>query len=171
MRVCIGIFLTPPSPPRNPSQAAFSLVEVVIAIGIIAFAVLGIMGLMPLALKYGQESMRETDATLIAQRIFSELKTGTGANRTLTLSSNGTTTLQLTSNNSNQFIAFKDDSLPQAFSTTDPANDSYDFYARLIISTNTGISNLSQVTVDVTAPAAATNTARTTNSFTTLIGF
>jgi len=157
---------------RTDAACAFSLVEVVIALGIVSFAVLAIVGMMPVALKSAQESMRETDATLIAQRVFSELKTGSGANRTVTTTpTNGTNRLSLSANSSNNFIAFVEKGIPQGFSTSNSPNANYDFYARVTISTNTGVSNLSQVTLDITAPAAAPAAARTTNSFTTLIGF
>lgn len=158
---------------RTDAPPAFSLVEVVIALGIVSFAVLAIVGMMPMALKSAQESMRETDATLIAQRIFAELKTGGGVNRTITVAPDGTTrTLSLALNNTNN-LAFTQDGQPQAFftSTNSPANDSYDFYAQISISTNTSITSLSRVQIDIAAPAAAPPTARTTNSFTTLIGF
>ena len=81
---------------RRPDPG-FSLVEVVIALGIVSFAVLAIVGMMPVALKSAQDSMRETDATLIAQRIFSELKTGSGGNRSITTDTNtGTQVINLT---------------------------------------------------------------------------
>ena len=156
---------------RRRPHIGFSLVEVVIALGIVSFAVLAIVGMMPVALKSAQEIMRETDATLIAQRIFAELKTGSGANRTITTSSHGTTNFQLTATSSNNFIAFKSDGLPQAFSSTNTANAAYDFFAQISIFTNTGIANLSRVQIDIAAPAAAAPAARTTNSFTTLLGF
>ena len=152
---------------------AFSLVEVVIALGIVSFAVLAIVGMMPMALKSAQESMRETDATLIAQRIFAELKTGSGGNRTLAISSNGTTRSLALSANSTNNLAFTQDGIPQAFflSTNSPQDASYDFYAQISVLTNTGVANLSRVQIDIAAPAAAPAAARTTNSFTTLIGF
>jgi len=155
------------------SDPGFSLVEVVIALGIVSFAVLAIVGMMPMALKSAQESMRETDATLIAQRIFSELKTGSGGNRSITTDTNtGTQAINLTANNStNNFLAFKGNGTVQTNATTAPANADYDFFAQISVFTNTGVANLSRVQIDITAPAAAPPTARTTNSFTTLIGF
>ena len=155
----------------------FSLVEVVIALGIVSFAVLAIVGMMPMALKSAQESMRETDATLIAQRIFAELKTGRGANRTVTKDTNNSpnsfTNISLTAHNSTNNLAFTQDGMPQAFlsSTNSPQDAFYDFYAQISVLTNTGIANLSRVQIDIAAPAAAPAAARTTNSFTTLIGF
>lgn len=59
---------------------AFSLVEIVLALGIISFAIVGIMGLFPAAMKSAQESQRETRAALIARQIFSDLKTHRGTN-------------------------------------------------------------------------------------------
>ena len=168
-----------PLSPRSPSRPCiserpgFSLIEVVIALGIISFAVVGIVGMMPVALKSAQESMRETDATLIAQRIFSELKTGNGANRTVTKDTiNSIQTINLSSDSTNN-LAFTQDGAPQAFFTftNSPANAAYDFYAQISVFTNTGITNLSRVQIDVTAPAAASPSGRTTNSFVTLLGF
>lgn len=152
------------------SQRGFSLIEVVIALGIVSFAVVGIVGMMPIALKSGQESMRETDATLIAQRLFSELKTGSGGNRTISTSSNGTSLFQVSANSTNTFISYSADGLPQALSSTNPIYSGYDFVAQ-IICTNAGIANLSTVQIDITHPASAPPTARTTNSFVTLLGF
>jgi len=152
---------------------AFSLVEVVIALGIVSFAVLAIVGMLPMALKSAQESMRETDATLIAQRIFAELKTGSGANRTVIKDTNtNSQTISLSANSTNN-LAFTQDGIPQAFflSTNSPQDALYDFYAQISVLTNTGVANLSRVQIDIAAPAAAPAANRTTNSFTTLIGF
>ena len=156
---------------RRPALG-FSLVEVVIALGIVSFAVLAIVGMMPVAMKSAQDSMRQTDATLIAQRIFSELKTGSGALRTITLSPNGTPRiLDLSANSTNNFLAFKENGTAHDYVNSAPATDAYDFYAQISVTTNIGASNLSSVQIDIGAPAAAPPAARTTNSFTTLIGF
>lgn len=161
------------SPISRRLGTAFSLVEVVIALGIVSFAVLAIVGMLPMALKSAQESMRETDATLIAQRIFAELKTGSGANRTVIKDTNtNSQTISLSANSTNN-LAFTQDGMPQAFflSTNSPQDALYDFYAQISVLTNTGVANLSRVQVDIAAPAAAPAANRTTNSFTTLIGF
>ena len=54
-------------------QYGFSLVEVVLALGVIAFAIVGIIGLLPVAMQAALEAQRETRATFIAQKIFSDL--------------------------------------------------------------------------------------------------
>jgi len=58
----------------------FSLIEIVLALGIISFALVGIMGLFPVAMKSAQESQRETRATMLARQIFSDLASMTSTN-------------------------------------------------------------------------------------------
>jgi type II secretory pathway pseudopilin PulG len=55
--------------------AGFSLVEVTVAIGIFAFVVVGILGLLPAGMKLRAESAQETRAVLIAQELFSAVRT------------------------------------------------------------------------------------------------
>lgn len=59
--------------PRQHRSSAFSLVEVTVAIGIFAFVVVGILGLLPTALKLRAESAQETLAVLIAQEMLSSV--------------------------------------------------------------------------------------------------
>jgi type II secretory pathway pseudopilin PulG len=54
--------------------AAFSLVEVVIAIGIFSFVIVGIFGLLPAALKLREDSSQDTHAVLVAEEIFSSVR-------------------------------------------------------------------------------------------------
>ena len=162
-----------PAPPQiQKDSPAFSLVEVVIALGIISFAVIAIVGMLPVALKSSQDSMRETDATLIAQRIFSELKTGSSGNRSVTTAPDGISThnINLAANSTN-YLAFTQDGTVQAHTNSANPPPSYDFYAQISISTNTGLTNLSRVQIDITSPPSAPPSARTTNSFVTLLGF
>jgi len=162
-----------PAPPQiQKDSPAFSLVEVVIALGIISFAVIAIVGMLPVALKSSQDSMRETDATLIAQRIFSELKTGSGGNRSVTTAPDGISTHNINlATNSTNYLAFTQDGTVQAYTNSANPPPSYDFYAQISISTNTGLTNLARVQIDITHPPSAPPTARTTNSFVTLLGF
>ena len=62
-------------------QSAFSLTEVVIAMGVAAVAFTSIIALFPLGLNMSKESYEETQAALIAQTILADLKdeaTGSG---------------------------------------------------------------------------------------------
>jgi type II secretory pathway pseudopilin PulG len=55
------------------NRQAFSLVEVVIALGVIAFAIIAILGAVPAGLNTGHAAQDETRAVQIAQDIFSSL--------------------------------------------------------------------------------------------------
>ena len=54
--------------------AAFSLVEVTIAIGIFAFVIVGILGLLPTGMRLRAESARESRAVLIQQELIDAIK-------------------------------------------------------------------------------------------------
>jgi hypothetical protein len=62
-------------------SGAFSLTEVVIAMGVAAVAFTSIIALFPLGLNMSRESYEETQAALLAQTIFSDFKDNlTGTN-------------------------------------------------------------------------------------------
>ena len=68
-----------------PEQSAFSLTEVVIAMGVAAVAFTSIIALFPLGLNMSKESYEATQAALIAQTILADVKdqqTGNGNQRT-----------------------------------------------------------------------------------------
>ena len=83
---CDVLPLTPsPLNPRIPRRlpAAFSLTEVVIAMGVAAVAFTSIIALFPLGLSMSKESYEATQAALIAQTILADLQdeaSGTGNN-------------------------------------------------------------------------------------------
>ena len=64
----------------NPSNDAFSLVEVTIAIGIFAFVIVGIMGLFPAALKQRSDAALETRAVMAAQQVFAGINGSSSTN-------------------------------------------------------------------------------------------
>lgn len=71
-----------PSRPWRPwrESSAFSLTEVVIAMGVAAIAFTSIIALFPLGLDMSKESYQETQAALIAQTILADLQDeGTGS--------------------------------------------------------------------------------------------
>ena len=164
------------SPSRlNPAgNPAFSLVEVVVALGIVSFAIVAVMGMLPIALKTSRESMTETDAALIARRIFSEISCGTNSQRAVSMDTNNSVkTIDLAGDSTNTVIAFRENG--EALYATNSINavnsTAIDYLAQISISTNTGISNLSRILVDILSPAAASPTNRVTNSFCTLVGY
>jgi uncharacterized protein (TIGR02598 family) len=59
---------------RSRATAAFSLVEVVLAIGVAAFCLLTVLGLLAAGLKTQQASMQQTTANRIMATIFGDLR-------------------------------------------------------------------------------------------------
>jgi len=57
---------------RRHKRSGFSLVEVVLAIGIVAFAFIAVMGLIPVGLTVFNRSVNSTVQAQIAQRLFGE---------------------------------------------------------------------------------------------------
>jgi len=158
----------------------FSLVEVVLALGVIAFAVVGIMGLFAVAMKSAQESQRETRATLIAQQIFSDLRLSGGTNRMLvrgpspTNSSWIVTNFSLAADGNTAFLAYDlaGNGLTNSLASANPVPDaSAIFVATIAVDTNTGASNLSHVQVTVETPAAAPSANRSKFTFVTLMNY
>lgn len=168
------------SPLYGALTSGFSLVEVVLALGVIAFALVGIMGLFPVAIKSAQESQRETRATLIAQQIFSDLRAGTGANRLIVRGPSATNASWLITNfslagNTNLVLSYdasgigRTDQIPAgAFAGSIPDAA---FLANVAVDTNTGIPNLSRVQATVETPASAPSANRSKYTFVTLMNY
>ena len=51
-------------------NAAFSMIEIVIALGVISFALVAVIGLLPVGLRASRESIEETRAAAVAQSIL-----------------------------------------------------------------------------------------------------
>jgi uncharacterized protein (TIGR02598 family) len=59
---------------------AFSLIEVTLAIGVIAFALVAILGLLPVGMRSGREAMDATRTSLIAQDVVTRLRASLQSN-------------------------------------------------------------------------------------------
>jgi uncharacterized protein (TIGR02598 family) len=68
-----------PQPKRPLRSKAFSLVEVAMALGIFAFAIVGLVGLIPVALTCHKEAKVSTVLSQIQQRLTAELMLTDGA--------------------------------------------------------------------------------------------
>ncbi len=167
--------MTPPAPLPTPSRSvkAFSLIEVLLAIGIVSFAVVAIVGMLPIALNTAKDSMLETDAAIIAQRVFAELQASTGTNRPVSISAHGDTKAIDMSSDGTNYLAFGDTCEVQSSPSSEaPITDmAVQFLGIVSVATNTGISNLSRVEVSITSPASAPASSRKTNAFVTLMGY
>ncbi len=71
---------------QNRNGRAFSLVEVVIALGVVAFCLLSVLALLPLGLTTSRDSLQRTTAASIASEISSDfrLPTVTSGGNTVT---------------------------------------------------------------------------------------
>lgn len=59
---------------RSRPDAAFSLVEVIVALGIIAFALSILLALMPVGLRSATDTVQETTAATLSERVFAEFR-------------------------------------------------------------------------------------------------
>lgn len=59
---------------RSDRLNAFSLIEVTISLGIVAFALVGILGALPLAMGNGRYSVEQTRAASIASTLFASFR-------------------------------------------------------------------------------------------------
>jgi len=161
--------------------AGFTLVEIVLAIGITGFALVAILGMFPVALKAAELSKRETRATLIAQNVMADLKTGSFTDTAIWTGESLTETnrrIPLNLGNAGAyFAAFNADGA--SLGITNLAGSQYTnglpvpdavFMTRVAVSTNAASTNLAHVLVEVSAPASGPLTNRSLYHFATLIG-
>lgn len=104
--------------PKSSSGRGFTLAEVVIAIGVISFALVAIIGVLPVGLASGRLATQETRANHLAEEVFSTLRSQPFTSVSLSsLASPGTIDLsaenriynpQLHANYVGQFVAQSD---------------------------------------------------------------
>jgi type II secretory pathway pseudopilin PulG len=158
------------------SHSGFSLIEVALALGVISFAILGIMGLFPVAMKSAQESREQTQSAFIVQQILGQLRSGVATNTVFPITSNPASGSNLSVNlaaqgtkyavldSDGQFIGGGANSAPAT--GVSPGV----FLAILNVQPITVPSpGASKVTIDVCYPAAAPAASRTTNAFVTFM--
>lgn len=146
------------------ATGGFSLVEITLAIGIAAFALVAILGMFPVAMKAATESRHETQATFIAQSLFGGLAAGENGQALLITGTNtdGAPTVQTVNLNQANWqsdsLEFDEQGLRVGAPEAGPA-----VYAAVVnISTNNQPEGLSRVQVTVSAPAGAPNAAEYT---------
>ena len=142
-------------------QTGFSLVEIVLAIGIISFAIVAIMGMFPVALRSAQESQRETRAALIAQDIYSNIGSVTGTNRTIPIGTNSSVSVNLATTN---LFSLSYDQDGNILGTGTIAGAI--FRADVTVSPDSPTVGLSRVQTMVVSPATATSNSLGRSAFT-----
>lgn len=167
---CLRIF-------RNRKHHGFSLIEVTLALGLLIFALVAIVGLLPIAMKSSLEGEREAEATFIAQNIFSDLASGYSPAVTFVttgedvLEPGGRRIVNL-ANPAVVYVVYNKFGRPlfsNALGSYDSSMATPDvaYGARIVIRPNPSPSNLSKVEVEVEAPLSAPAARRTKYNFTT----
>ncbi len=151
------------------SFGAFSLVEIVLALGIVSFAIVGIMGLFPVAMRSALESQRETRAAQIAQQIFSDLRSGKSGSTYLAIGTNIIDPSMRTNVNLKMpgvyQISYSDEGNPVGQNPPSPPL----FRATVQITPDSPTPGLSSVQATIIAPASASSTNLASFMFSTLV--
>jgi type II secretory pathway pseudopilin PulG len=180
---------------RDQFRNAFSLVEVVLALGVISFAIVAILGVFPLGLSTGHSAQDETHAPQIAQTIFATLASQTFNAVSIKLydstgNASGSVDLDLTqqngaepnlsglsANNSGEVFIATAGNPPKFLSAHAPpalpATDSTAVYAVAVLFNNSpagfDAQFANQVTITVAWPAGATTANQTKRDYTRII--
>lgn len=151
---------------RNAHLRAFgfSLVEVVLALGVVGFAIVAILGMIPIGLNTGHDAQNDTRAAQIAQAILSTVASQTQtqfSNIQLPLNDTSVTSFDLTSSQTKTIYADNDGQLIGG--STNAA------YA-IVVATNSSPTGFdpgyaNQMTLSIVWPAAAASTSQTKRSF------
>ena len=161
----------------RPKLAGFSLVEAALSLSIFSFAMVGIIGLFPVALQTAMESNAETRATLIARRIIDEIRSLPATNISLVRGSSVTNSAQtsgfdLSSSFSvvllydEQGEGMTNEAATAAFDNRITAAGAY-FAAKVDLNPNFPRSGMSCVQVTIEAPASAPSSRRSRFIFVT----
>ncbi len=151
----------------------------VLALGVISFALVGIMGLFPVAMRSAQESQRETKAAFIAQQIFGDLKSLPGSRTMLVRGptvANASSRISVDlSTASTHVLAYDDkgegltdnvqaDSFANALNLPDAA-----YLAQVVVTPDVPAAGLSRVQARIEAPPGAPSTNRSRYTFVTVL--
>ncbi len=158
---------------------AFSLIEVTISLGIIAFALVGIMGLFPAALQSARDSQQETQATFIAQQIFGGLSSNLSPSGNFVPTGSDVTdsshrlAVDLTEEES-YYLGFSQEGVALGAVTESEFENAIEtrewvYATRVSVFADSPAPGISQVEVLVTSPAVATLPRRSRYPFVTLI--
>jgi len=153
-------------------EPGFSLIEVVMALGVVAFAIVAIMGLLPTAVTSANDSKRESRAAFIAQGVFANLQASPFA--TAKTVEGGPVIDMATASTS--YLAFDTDGQPLGairpsdFITGLSTPSTIDFVARLSATPVSGTDGLTHVDLRLESPAPAAEGRRRGYTFVSLIG-
>lgn len=176
--------------PFREGRGAFSLVEVTIAIGIFAFVVVGVLGLLPAGMRMRAESAAETRGVLISEELFAAVRVATNLSavevrdgpalqsrnqQTVNLLGNQTVVIGYPSQTTVPFflwggdrsVGSPDDAWVRGQLHPGAVGNAIDTLARLSATNVSG--NLYRVTVEVRAPASVPLANSRPHIFSTLV--
>ncbi len=162
---------------KQALNSAFSLIEIVLAVGIMSFALVGILGLLPVALSNAADSRTETQATFIARTTFAGLSAtppflpADNADPVGDRTTVEVTAVDLTVNGSTTLEFNEEGELVGSHNSDSTGSDFAAFSVEVSWEVDTPRDGLSQVTVNVHTPVgAATGTpGRTDYSFASIV--
>lgn len=184
--------MKPPSATPDSHRDAFSLVEVTIAIGIFAFVVVGVMGLLPAGMRMRADSAAETRGVLISEELFASVRAATSITNVVVRDGPA----MLDRNNQSVNLAISNIVIGYPAQTTIPyflwggdrsdvgtpdsawingtmpqgaIRNAIDTLARLTATNVQGMANLYRVTVEVRAPASVPLANSRPSTFSTLV--
>lgn len=172
---------TRPPPPARTSllrracrPCGLALIEIVIALGVLTFALVGIVGLFPVAIRTNLESQRETRATHIARIVLADLRVSSSSNRPCLTAPPGLTKLvNVAEAGATVFLAFSGSGEARTNALTPEEFEAGVAEATYLVSlrldTNTGCAGLSHAEVRIEAPASAPAANRSKFRFVTLL--
>jgi len=159
------------------AQAAFSLVEIVLALGVFSVAIVAILGLFPSALNTAQRSRAEAFAAQIGRGMLANLRAGDFDNAVLVVDGENNSAAYLNLNNAVARAVLFDASGKAVGQVSDPGagaivgsnNKGASFLAILKAEPVSGSPGLAKVTVSVEFPPGAVTANRNRAVFATLI--
>ena len=156
---------------------AFSLVEVVIAMGVTTFCLITMLGLLPIGAGIALESRRETRAAYLAQQILGDLRSSSFTEATILCQTNGTLvalpSFSLADATTNCVTCDGDNNVLYQATANQYASGVSDTSANYLVQVTvqpSSLNNLSTISVEVSAPAQAPLSARSRYAFQTMIG-
>ena len=163
--------------PHVGSRRAFTLTEVVIALGVTTFCLITLLALLPVGVNTAVKSRGETRAGYLAEQIVGDLRSTPFNNATiLSLNSGTLTPLAAFSMATASTTCLACDGANNVLTTATTsqyssgiAGTSANYLVQVTV-TPTALPNLSTVSVEVSAPAQAALSSRSRYGFQTMIG-
>jgi len=158
-------------------KKAFTLVEVVIAMAVTTFCIIILLGLLPVGINTALSSRRETRAAYMAEQVVGDLRSSSFTNASIISTNSGSlavlTSFGLATNATCVLTCDGADNVLATATATQYTNGVSGNGANYLVQITvlpTTLTNLSSVSVEVSAPAQAALTSRTRFGFQTMIG-